>query len=317
MPSAVIDDFDEPLVDRDLQPTIGGGAKIIKDSISPQGHRLTTFESRIWRPLLAEFNTHRNKSRNSASSRAIPFSIQLAKATNAPAWPVQWGAEQKGMDRGNSLEGDDLIDAMATLDRIRLHTISELEQYIERHPEPETRLHKAILNRYIEVWQWQTMIVTCTTDSEGWWGFLEQRVSEFSASAQQEFRETSDAMHSVWQESTPQPLKQGQWHMPYIDSATMDWCKDNYPTYNISLGKLMRRISIARCARVSLLTHDKVRDPNEDLRMFYHTLWSSKPRHWSPFEHVATPWGSHTSNRGNFPGFAQARHNSDMAVGLR
>lgn len=35
------------------------GAKILLDSVSPHGVRLTTFEVTLWRPLLAELNTHR------------------------------------------------------------------------------------------------------------------------------------------------------------------------------------------------------------------------------------------------------------------
>ena len=47
-------------------------ARIVLDSISPAGDRLTTMEVRMHRFVLAEFNTHRVFSRNSASSRAIP-----------------------------------------------------------------------------------------------------------------------------------------------------------------------------------------------------------------------------------------------------
>jgi hypothetical protein len=47
--------------------------KILADSISPDGVRLTTLEVVMPRIVLAEFNTHRMLSRNSASSRAIPI----------------------------------------------------------------------------------------------------------------------------------------------------------------------------------------------------------------------------------------------------
>jgi thymidylate synthase ThyX len=54
-------------------------AKILADSLSPEGIRLTTFEVTFPRFILAEFNTHRMLSRNSASSRAIPTE-KLAEA---------------------------------------------------------------------------------------------------------------------------------------------------------------------------------------------------------------------------------------------
>lgn len=48
-------------------------AKIVCDSMSSQGHRIITFHLTFPRHILAELNTHRMFSRNSASSRAIPF----------------------------------------------------------------------------------------------------------------------------------------------------------------------------------------------------------------------------------------------------
>ena len=48
-------------------------ANVICDSINEQGVRLTTFEIEYPRFILAELNTHRQLSRNSSSSRAIPI----------------------------------------------------------------------------------------------------------------------------------------------------------------------------------------------------------------------------------------------------
>ena len=60
------------------------GARILADSISLTGKRLTTFEVVIPRIVLAEFNTHRTMSRNSASSRAIPVEKQIARVEREP-----------------------------------------------------------------------------------------------------------------------------------------------------------------------------------------------------------------------------------------
>ena len=62
-------------------------AEIIADSLSPQGHRLTTFICVFPRIVLAEFNTHRMLSRNSASSRAIPFNKMLEMVKTNPFIP--------------------------------------------------------------------------------------------------------------------------------------------------------------------------------------------------------------------------------------
>jgi hypothetical protein len=50
--------------------------------------------------VLAEMNTHRAFSRNSASSRAIPVQKIIDRVTNDPAWPVVWPKEQAGMQGG-------------------------------------------------------------------------------------------------------------------------------------------------------------------------------------------------------------------------
>ena len=59
-------------------------AVIVADSVSLIGDRLTTLEVTLPRIVLAEFNTHRVFSRNSASSRAIPVQKQLERIMNAP-----------------------------------------------------------------------------------------------------------------------------------------------------------------------------------------------------------------------------------------
>ena len=86
-------------------------AKIIEDSESPDGVRLTTFEAEIPRIVLAEFNTHRVFSRNSASSRAIPVKKMIQRVLDDPYVPESWGKNQKGMQAGKDLEGDDAAHA--------------------------------------------------------------------------------------------------------------------------------------------------------------------------------------------------------------
>ena len=72
-------------------------ATIIADSCTADGqHRLTTIEVTLPRCVLAEFNTHRTHSRNSASSRAIPSERLIAAIMSAPFIP-QWTAANKGM----------------------------------------------------------------------------------------------------------------------------------------------------------------------------------------------------------------------------
>lgn len=71
--------------------------KILLDSISETGKRLTTFEITFPRIVLAEFNTHRMFSRNSASSRAIPLEKQIERIVTDPFIPERFPINCSGM----------------------------------------------------------------------------------------------------------------------------------------------------------------------------------------------------------------------------
>src|ERR1044072_3981032 len=85
---------------------MGFDAKRLADSRSPLGHRLTTLEATFPRFVLAEFNTHRVFSRNSASSRAIPIAKQLRRVLEDPYVPIEFGSNQPGMQAGPALSGE-------------------------------------------------------------------------------------------------------------------------------------------------------------------------------------------------------------------
>lgn len=73
-------------------------ASVLKDSVNDFGERLTSFEVEFPRIILAEFNTHRALSRNSASSRAIPVKKQLKRVLADPFIPDEFGRNQSGMN---------------------------------------------------------------------------------------------------------------------------------------------------------------------------------------------------------------------------
>jgi len=72
-------------------------AEIIADSIGPTGDRLTTLEIVFPRYILAELNTHRLFSKNSASSRAIPFRKMLKEVLKNPFIPYAFQKDHLGM----------------------------------------------------------------------------------------------------------------------------------------------------------------------------------------------------------------------------
>jgi len=259
-------------------------ARVIMDSTTPDGHRLTTMEVRMHRFVLAEFNTHRAFSRNAASSRAIPIHKRVKSVIEDPAMPVEWGINEKGMQASLVADPDTEREALDIWNKARGSMLSYAIQ-LDR-----LGIHKQLVNRLLEPWAWVTDVVSSTE----WVNFFKQRCTRYSPLAQPEMRAAADEMIEAYQSSTP--IKTGDseyWHCPYIQpeevgQMTMIDCI---------------KVSVARCARVSYLTHGGKRDPAEDLTL-YNRLVTAQPMHSSPLEHVASPCAGHW---GNFTGWLQWR----------
>lgn len=264
-------------------------AKIIADSVNEQGQRLTTMEVVMHRFVLAEFNTHRAFSRNSASSRAIPFAKMVQRVKETPAYPIHWGAEQKGMQSGDTVEDVEMCFTGWQAARDKAVRCAEILH--------EYGLHKSLINRLIEPFMWHTAIVSSTE----WNNFFHQRCSPL---AQPEIRVLAVQMQKALYASEPKSLAHGQWHLPYIEPRDIMQVESNHPnsTQLFQTG-LLKKISVARCARVSYLNHDGKRDLSLDIQLADKLIGSG---HWSPFEHVATP-SQDTHLRSNFEGWKQYR----------
>lgn len=282
-------------VEVDIEAGTGTFARVIADSVSPTGQRLITVEANMHRFVLAELNTHRMFSRNSASSRAIPLTVTLRKVVDAPAWPLVWPAEQKGMQGGASLEGDDLADAEQLWVDVHAQVTQLVSAYLESHPDPQHRLHKSVVNRLLEPFFWHRVIITATD----WANFFNLRCSPL---AQPEIQAAAYAIQDAIDASDPQEVDYGGWHQPYVR-----------PEDRIELDRMglppeaANQLAVARCTRVSYLTHDRRRDLQEDLAL-YERLIEAQPPHASPLEHIARPVPAGQPTLGNLQGWAQLRH---------
>ena len=68
-------------------------AEIVADSLDSRGNRLTSFLITMPRIILSEINTHRMLSKNTSSSRAIPFNKMVEAIENDPFIPIAWQKE--------------------------------------------------------------------------------------------------------------------------------------------------------------------------------------------------------------------------------
>lgn len=241
-------------------------ARIVRDSLSPDGVRLTTMELTFPRIVLAEFNTHRVFSRNSASSRAIPVEKMLERAKNDPFIPIYWGKNQKGMQAEQELTPEERTQAEIAWLRARNKAVESAEDMLQMG------VHKQLANRLLETFLWQTVLVT-STEWDNWEGL------RCSKEAQPEIKRTADDAMQLLRENEPVPLLEGQWHLPLVDDfrqLTID---------GFSNAEIVK-ICIGRCTRVSYLTHDGKRDPRADIELCDRLLSNG---HMSPFEHAARP----------------------------
>lgn len=278
-------------------------ASVVADSISPDRIRLTSVLCRYPRFAHAELMTHRVFSRNASSSRAIPVQRMIDDIKRDTAMPIHWGKNQKGMqaDEENNEPvpinehlywGDDLSPQNAWM-QARDVAIDIAESFAK------AGYHKQIVNRLLEPFAHITVLITSTD----WDNFFELRDHP---DAQPEMQELARAIKASFAASKPQLLRPDEWHLPFISDRE----RENYDA------KMLVKLSVARCARTSYLTHEgKKPDVEHDLRL-YDQLVGSSPIHASPAEHQATPdiwvgdldaeWGQ-PNLHGNLRGWVQNR----------
>ena len=247
-------------------------AAVLADSIAGDDVRLTTMVCTFPRFILAEYNTHRVFSRNSASSRAIPVKKRIKMIEEDPFIPLAFGKNKRGMSSTEDLQGEDAKEA----ERVWREACRDAVEHAQKLA--DLGVHKQFANRILEPFAWHTVITT-STEWDNYWSL---RISEF---AQPEICKVSEAMKAAYDASTPKRLRLNEWHLPLIfeqdikEYTTKDEFGDDVVNY-----EELAKISCARCARVSYLTHDGVRSLAKDFELFDRLASAG---HMSPFEHAA------------------------------
>lgn len=293
-------------------------AKIVADSKSPQGKRITTYLLTYPRSIHSELMTHRLFSRNAASSRAIPFSKMVDQIQNDPFIPIAWQKKHTGMQGSEYHEDPDILietwlsardEALKAAKRLDLQNAT-----------------KQVVNRLIEPWVWYHVLVTFTEgenffklrcpkypfiyggdsskvfhsrkdfnkyyeeihnvpmasngkdDSLGW-------IKSSTSGAEIHIQALAESMWDAKNESIPKELKAGEWHIPFGDR--IDLARINYEVLLENVNdptKLELKIATARCARLSYDNFNEEIDFEKDIELHDRLLFSG---HMSPFEHCA------------------------------
>lgn len=259
---------------------------------------LFTVEATFARSALAELNTHRVFSRNSASSRAIPVQKMLEQVENNPFIPRRFSLAQKGMSADEFVEPGDgqWNDCLEWWIDSRDSAVDSAEKGLE------LGLHKQDVNRILEPFLMHTAIISSTE----WHNFVDLRTAtnpetgaplayppifDLAIAIADAIDEDEADRYAVIHMAKPWEDELQGWHLPLIREEDFD----------LSLPQKIR-VSAARVARVSYLTHDGVRDVEADLGLYVRL---ARGNHLSPFEHVAHP---HDVGSGNFKMWRQLRY---------
>jgi thymidylate synthase ThyX len=307
-------------------------ATIVADSKNQFDNRLTTFVLTFPRYILAELNTHRMLSKNSASSRAIPFKKMVKSVRTNPFIPIAWMKDHSGMQGNEYFSGWKvnlikffwiLASKFAVISALTLNKLG---------------LTKQLVNRILEPFMWHTVILSGTEFEN----FFSLRCSEF---ADIHIQKLAYEMLEAYNNSDPVLLKDGEWHIPFgdrFDEAQLftliekdhgvfdPILKAQELSEGISKGNLELiqkykiKIAIARCARVSYTVVGEEGKPDNyenDIKLFDRL---AKSGHFSPFEHAGRAMTEQEFNMkssfnaddgidgtwgwsGNFRGFLQYR----------
>ena len=251
-------------------------AKVIKDSISPQGIRITTLELEYPRIIHSELMTHRVFSRNSASSRAIPVSKVIELVESNPAMPVHWGKNQAGMQAKEEL--DEL-----NKEAVRQLWLEAAKQAVSiAKVMADIGAHKQVVNRILEPFQHMKVVVTSTEWAN--WDWLRNHPD-----ADPTIHALAKEIKKARSASIPFPLKYGEWHLPYVDTGlsklggSQIYYDENHNQIELEQARM---ISASCCAQTSYRKQDGSLEKAEDI---FKKLVESEPCHASPVEHQATP----------------------------
>ena len=283
-------------------------AEIVGHSLSPQGDELISVLCTFPRIILSEMNTHRMLSKNTSSSRAIPFKKMVETVQNDPFIPIAWQKEHSGMQGTEYFieseaywNNDKWLNARDNA--IKVATLLTND-----------KVTKQLCNRLLEPFMWTTMLITGSKG--GWDNFFNLRcpayyyagnnksykskkellpilLNDFGKSPADSFwyninkgqaeihiMDLAESIYDTVNESTPRQLHSGQWHIPFEDKI----CDFNITLSNEELVK----ISTAMVAHTSytIVGGEAVKSYEKWIEL-HDKLVAYDPPHSSPLEHVA------------------------------
>jgi hypothetical protein len=239
--------------------------KVVADSISPQGSRITTMHLVYPRVIHSEMLRHRNFARCVRSSRAVPVKRMMREVLLSPWIPTHWRRNERGMQGYQELSVL-RMEIGQLLYRVGALVACALAWLIAR-----LGVHKQLPNRLLEPFMLVHEVITATNQAfipgvgfvYPWKDFFALRCA---GDAEPHIQELAYRMREVYKTSIPVIRAH---HLPFTEDGDQE----------------AELASAMRCARTSYFapgTRD--RDPIADASRALE-LWGAK--HLSPFEHPA------------------------------
>lgn len=294
-------------------------AKIIADSINPQGDRIITYLLTVPQIIVKELLRHRMFSFSSSSMRAIPFNKVLEDIRENMFVPLAFQSHHSGMQGSEYLMGEESEKAKQQWIESGLRACEEAERLYN------IGVTKQLCSRIIEPFGYAKILITATEydnffelrcpkyhyEPENKYfrskrDFLEYAENAFgshiyikdeewrsinSSQAEIHIQALAEAMWNAMNESKPKELKAGEYHIPFGDKINDKhftifksnlWKNKQAPTNGHN--NLIIKIATARCARLSYMTFDNEIDYQKDIELHDRLLTAG---HASPFEHVS------------------------------
>ena len=229
-------------------------AEIVGHSLNPQEDELISVLCTFPRIILAEVNTHRMLSKNTSSSRAIPFHKMVEAVQNNPFIPIAWQKDHKGM------QGTEYFTDTISIAKLKRKWLDARDYAIAcanvlREGEYDgtknmIEVTKQLCNRLLEPFMWTTMLITGSR--EGWDNFFNLRCPQYKihqgtykskkealkyglsngelknwsdldwlqnneGQAEIHIMDLAEKIYDAMNESTPKQLQAGEWHIPFRD----------------------------------------------------------------------------------------------------
>nr|DAX26159.1 MAG TPA: intron associated endonuclease [Caudoviricetes sp.] len=265
------------------------------------GEEIITYKLTYPRCIHSELMTYHMMSVNSASSRAIPVDKLISVIEETPFYPCYFQLQHKGM-QGNSYADYSIEQKAFKIWNESLYNQVKIAKELSKD------VTKQLVNRLLEPYQYHCCLMTGTRESfehlfkqrcpiynvEGLKFASKKEAIELyphlknmtdlewlqcnSGQAEIHFMDLAEKMYDALNESTPDILKEDEWHIPF---------KKDILSKNdmISLENIIK-MSVCLTAKVS---YTKIGDENtitiEKAREMYDRLKDSG--HWSCFGHIA------------------------------